>query len=60
MKHVEEPRLRDVTHFGVQAWALARGAPQVNSHEAIIKKLTRSDFRFQISPAYRRQGFQIE
>ena len=26
-KHVEEPRLRAVTHFGVQARALARGAP---------------------------------
>ena len=24
-KHVEEPRLRAVTHFGVQARALARG-----------------------------------
>ena len=24
-KHVEEQRLRAVTHFGVQAWASARG-----------------------------------
>ena len=27
MKHAEGPRLRAVTHFGVQARALARGAP---------------------------------
>ncbi len=26
-KHEQEPRLRAATHFGVQAWALARGAP---------------------------------
>ena len=27
MKHVEGPRLRAVTHLGVQARFLARGAP---------------------------------